>query len=228
MLRFSNEEFLKHRDVIITAIDHALIASGRTPPRTAFSGSTLPQGEGRLSIVIAVDGTAASGKGTLAKRLARHFQFAHLDSGSLYRLVRWRWLRRRASRRTRSTQSTPRMRSTSHARAIRRSAPMPSARRRLSSVLIPGVRGGVASVPARLRGPACGREQRGGGSTAGTSARSSVPRRPPNCSSTRGRKSAPIAAGKSCKVLELLAMKPISATNSLLAMRPTATVRFRP
>jgi len=38
-------------------------------------------------IVIAVDGTAASGKGTLARRLARHFGFAHLDSGSLYRLV---------------------------------------------------------------------------------------------------------------------------------------------
>jgi len=38
-------------------------------------------------IIIAVDGTAASGKGTLAKRLAAHFQFAHLDSGSLYRLV---------------------------------------------------------------------------------------------------------------------------------------------
>ncbi len=40
-----------------------------------------------MPIVIAVDGTAASGKGTLAKRLARHFGFAHLDSGSLYRLV---------------------------------------------------------------------------------------------------------------------------------------------
>ena len=40
-----------------------------------------------MSIVIAVDGTAASGKGTLAKKLARHFGFAHLDSGSLYRLV---------------------------------------------------------------------------------------------------------------------------------------------
>ena len=40
-----------------------------------------------MSIVIAVDGTAASGKGTLAKRLARHFGFHHLDSGSLYRLV---------------------------------------------------------------------------------------------------------------------------------------------
>jgi len=39
------------------------------------------------SIVIAVDGTAASGKGTLAKRLARHFGFAHMDSGALYRLT---------------------------------------------------------------------------------------------------------------------------------------------
>ena len=39
------------------------------------------------TIVIAVDGTAASGKGTLAKKLARHFNYHHLDSGSLYRLV---------------------------------------------------------------------------------------------------------------------------------------------
>jgi cytidylate kinase len=40
-----------------------------------------------VSIIIAVDGTAASGKGTLAKRLARHFNFAHMDSGALYRLT---------------------------------------------------------------------------------------------------------------------------------------------
>jgi cytidylate kinase len=40
-----------------------------------------------MSIVIAVDGTAASGKGTLAKQLARHFGFPHLDSGALYRLA---------------------------------------------------------------------------------------------------------------------------------------------
>jgi cytidylate kinase len=39
------------------------------------------------AVVIAVDGTAASGKGTLAKRLAEYFHFAHLDSGSLYRLT---------------------------------------------------------------------------------------------------------------------------------------------
>ena len=40
-----------------------------------------------MSIVIAVDGTAASGKGTLAKKLAAHFGFHYLDSGALYRLV---------------------------------------------------------------------------------------------------------------------------------------------
>ena len=38
-------------------------------------------------IVIAVDGTAASGKGTLAKKLAAHFDLPHLDSGALYRLT---------------------------------------------------------------------------------------------------------------------------------------------
>jgi cytidylate kinase len=35
--------------------------------------------------VIAIDGPAASGKGTLARRLAAHFGFAHLDTGALYR-----------------------------------------------------------------------------------------------------------------------------------------------
>lgn len=38
-------------------------------------------------VVIAVDGPAASGKGTLAKRLACHFGYAHLDTGALYRAV---------------------------------------------------------------------------------------------------------------------------------------------
>jgi cytidylate kinase len=43
---------------------------------------------GRL--VIAVDGPAASGKGTLAKRLAAHFGLPHLDTGLLYRAVGWK------------------------------------------------------------------------------------------------------------------------------------------
>jgi cytidylate kinase len=42
---------------------------------------------GRAPIIIAIDGPAASGKGTLARRLARHFGFAHLDTGKLYRAV---------------------------------------------------------------------------------------------------------------------------------------------
>jgi len=36
-------------------------------------------------LVIAVDGPAASGKGTLAKKLAQHFDLPHLDTGALYR-----------------------------------------------------------------------------------------------------------------------------------------------
>jgi cytidylate kinase len=43
--------------------------------------------------VIAVDGPAASGKGTLARRLARHFGFGFLDTGLLYRAVGLRVLR---------------------------------------------------------------------------------------------------------------------------------------
>ncbi|MHA1547296.1 MAG: (d)CMP kinase, partial [Alphaproteobacteria bacterium] len=38
-------------------------------------------------MIIAIDGPAASGKGTLARRLAAHYGLAYLDSGSLYRAV---------------------------------------------------------------------------------------------------------------------------------------------
>ena len=38
-------------------------------------------------MIIAVDGPAAAGKGTLARRLAAHFGFAFLDTGLLYRAV---------------------------------------------------------------------------------------------------------------------------------------------
>ena len=37
------------------------------------------------SIVIAIDGLSASGKGTIARKLAKHLDFAHLDTGLLYR-----------------------------------------------------------------------------------------------------------------------------------------------
>ena len=38
-----------------------------------------------MSLVIAIDGPAAAGKGTLARRLAAAYNLAYLDSGSLYR-----------------------------------------------------------------------------------------------------------------------------------------------
>ena len=38
-------------------------------------------------MIIAVDGPAAAGKGTIARALARHFGFHFLDTGSLYRMV---------------------------------------------------------------------------------------------------------------------------------------------
>ncbi len=38
-------------------------------------------------VIIAVDGPAASGKGTIARALARHYGLPHLDTGLLYRAV---------------------------------------------------------------------------------------------------------------------------------------------
>jgi cytidylate kinase len=48
----------------------------------------------RKGFVIAVDGPAASGKGTIARALAKHFGLPHMDTGLLYRAVAlklWRW-----------------------------------------------------------------------------------------------------------------------------------------
>lgn len=44
--------------------------------------------------MIAVDGPAASGKGTIAKALARHYGLPHMDTGALYRAVGLAVLRR--------------------------------------------------------------------------------------------------------------------------------------
>jgi len=44
-------------------------------------------------MIIAVDGPAASGKGTIARALARHFGLPHLDTGLLYRAVALNLLR---------------------------------------------------------------------------------------------------------------------------------------
>ena len=43
--------------------------------------------------VIAIDGPAASGKSSVATRLARRLSFAHVNSGAMYRAVTWEILR---------------------------------------------------------------------------------------------------------------------------------------
>jgi len=45
-----------------------------------------------VSFCVAIDGPAAAGKGTIARAVAAHFGFAHLDTGLLYRAVGLRTL----------------------------------------------------------------------------------------------------------------------------------------
>lgn len=47
-----------------------------------------------MGLVIAIDGPAASGKGTLARRLAKAYGLPHLDTGLLYRALGWALLER--------------------------------------------------------------------------------------------------------------------------------------
>lgn len=57
------------------------------PERLPLVIATDTQNPMSSSLIIAIDGPAASGKGTLARRIARALGFAHLDTGSLYRAV---------------------------------------------------------------------------------------------------------------------------------------------
>src|SRR5690348_8495761 len=53
-----------------------------------------PKSGKKRPAVIAVDGPAASGKGTIARALAKHFDLPFMDTGLLYRAVAlklWRW-----------------------------------------------------------------------------------------------------------------------------------------
>ncbi|WP_050527958.1 (d)CMP kinase [Pseudorhodobacter aquimaris] len=40
-----------------------------------------------MTFIVAIDGPAAAGKGTISRAVAAHFGFAHLDTGLLYRAV---------------------------------------------------------------------------------------------------------------------------------------------
>jgi CMP/dCMP kinase len=60
---------------------------GRTAITRRSAGRTSASRDRRAAapFVVAIDGPAASGKGTLARRVAERFGLAHLDTGKLYR-----------------------------------------------------------------------------------------------------------------------------------------------
>ena len=101
-------------------------------------------------LVIAIDGPAASGKGTLARRLAAHFGLRHLDTGLTYRAVADALLERgrRSRRRGRRASAPPTQLDLA---APRRGAPRRatrSARRRRAS---PSCRGSAARWSSKQR-----------------------------------------------------------------------------
>ena len=62
--------------------------------RPSLAEDSILKDKVRLAPVIAVDGPAASGKGTIARALAERFGLPHMDTGLLYRAVAlnlWRW-----------------------------------------------------------------------------------------------------------------------------------------
>ena len=73
----------------------ARLAIGYPPCQSARLNRNFGTRDGsRKGFVIAVDGPAASGKGTIARALAKHFGLPHMDTGLLYRAVAlkiWRW-----------------------------------------------------------------------------------------------------------------------------------------
>ena len=87
-------------------------------------------------MIIAIDGPAASGKGTLGKRLAAHYGLRHLDTGLLYRAVAQalraaghRLDDAACGRRRRPTRSIPPPSTRPRSRAMRPAKPPPSFRR---------------------------------------------------------------------------------------------------
>jgi CMP/dCMP kinase len=55
----------------------------------------MPHSKNKRPIVIAIDGTSASGKSTNSKLLAKALNFVHVDTGAMYRTLAWYCLKQR-------------------------------------------------------------------------------------------------------------------------------------
>ena len=55
----------------------------------------MPHSKNKAPIVIAIDGTSASGKSTNSKLLAKALNFVHVDTGAMYRTLAWYCLKHR-------------------------------------------------------------------------------------------------------------------------------------
>ena len=71
----------------ITVDDASAIATSFPNFVSLMNGLGAKLGPPHRRLVVAVDGPAASGKGTLARRIAEYFNLEYLDTGSLYRAV---------------------------------------------------------------------------------------------------------------------------------------------
>lgn len=65
----------------------AMALGGRIAKWMNFEAGGRAKSRRATGLIIAIDGPAASGKGTLAKRIAQHFSLPCLDTGLLYRAV---------------------------------------------------------------------------------------------------------------------------------------------